>query len=86
MPTTRLTPHQDAVYRLLCFTGRQTDAQLTATYQAIRGTRTVDLPEQTDSGIRTRRKELTTQGLVAAYPVPGLTRTGRRATQWEVIR
>lgn len=86
MHTDHLTPHQDAVYRVLCFTGRQTDQQLVAAYQAIRGTRTVPLPDQTDSGLRTRRKELSTLGLVAAYPAPGLSRSGRRATQWEVIR
>lgn len=82
----KLNAQQDAVYRLLCFTGPMTDEGLVNAYQAIEKTRTVPLPKQTDSGIRTRRTELLAAGILAKSPVPALTRRGRTATVYEVIR
>lgn len=79
-----LTPHQGAVLRVARFLRGFTDTELVAFYH---GMRKLDpsLPRQTDSGIRTRRKELMQAGKLALSPIKGTTPSGGRCNRWEVV-
>lgn len=44
-----------------------------------------DLPQQSESGLRTRRKELVTQGKVADIGLRVHTESGREAIVWSVV-
>lgn len=79
-----LTPHQGAVLRVARFLRGFTDTELVAFYH---GMRKLDpsLPRQTDSGIRTRRKELMQAGKLALSPITGTTPSGGRCNRWEVV-
>lgn len=79
-----LTPHQSAVLRVARFLRGFTDHELVRFYH---GMRSLDptLPRQTESGIRTRRKELQGAGKLALSPLKGTTPSGGRCKRWEVV-
>lgn len=83
---TDLTPNQQAVLRVLRATGPCTDEQLVAQYpiwsQALINE---SLPQQTPSGIRTRRSELFDLGFVEHADYHSFTKTGRKASVWYVV-
>lgn len=81
VPEVALTPNQRAVHDVLM--GRKlTDADLVREYhQAARNT---SLPQQSESGIRTRRKELVRKGLVCDVGT-ALSESGRTAKLWRAI-
>lgn len=60
-----------------------TDVELIRTYEAI--ARTGQLPEQSQSGIRTRRKELVDMGKIRDSGKK-IEVNGRQHTRWEIVR
>jgi len=79
-PTQR--PSQAAVLYVLRTNGPITDTGLIGVYQLY--ARADVLPQQSESGIRTRRKELVTAGLVRAAGRVTLP-SGRAAITWECV-
>ncbi len=70
---------QQAVLSILKQVGPCTDEQLVAAYMLSRQRR------QSPSGIRTRRAELVTQGLVEWTGTSSIMRTGRRGRVWRAV-
>lgn len=73
----KLTEKRLAVLGLFAF-GSYTDEELRDKYDATPG-----LPEQSDSGLRTRRSELVTMGLLLDSGITRLNRAGRNCIVWE---
>lgn len=61
--------------------GRACDQELVYQYQM----HMPDLPLQSESGLRTRRKELVTQGRVADIGLRVYTESGREAIVWSLV-
>lgn len=83
----RVRHSQIAVLGVLCgaLSGYADDQELIDEYQMCRETLHWEIPRQSDSGIRTRRKELVQQGLVEnAGKTTVSPDTGRRMIVWEV--
>ena len=78
---TRLRPKQEAVLKVLKAYGWLTLEQLVQNYGRIH--REVGLPQQSDSGIRTRCSELVAMGLVRDTGERRKMSTGRMAIVWE---
>jgi hypothetical protein len=77
------TANQAAVLRVLKNSGPITDETLVRAYTH-NSHNNMNLPQQSESGIRTRRKELVDARLVAAYDkVRGS--TGRMMTRWRAV-
>jgi hypothetical protein len=72
-----ITEKQQAVLRVFDVYGSMTDTELLERYRD-----QVGLPQQSDSGIRTRRHELTERGHLAAVGETTLP-SGRRAIIWD---
>jgi hypothetical protein len=83
-PRPHLTPHQRAVHRVAGVLGGFTDEELVRTYEALVKLHLPQIPRQTASGIRTRRKELVTMRQIHQSPLQGTTRAGGRCKKWEV--
>jgi len=79
---TDLTGKQEAVLQTLALTGPAGDEYLIAVYQnrAYMGV----VPEQSESGIRTRRAELVRKGFVMDSGDKTETSTGRKSIVWKV--
>lgn len=73
-----ITEKQRAVLRVLAWAGPLTDEELVEEYER---PRVEPLPEQSPSGIRSRRSELVKLGHVEAVG-QGRTGAGRRALRW----
>lgn len=82
-----LNAKQAAVLEILTKYGRATDEILCYTYQLNVDSRATHwtVPEQSDSGIRTRRAELVAAGLVRATGEMRAMVSGRKAQVWEVV-
>ena len=80
---TKLTARRWAVLKVLEQHGPMTDEQLMIRYAelAARG----DLPEQSVSGLRTRRSELVTMNKVRDTGVRSRMASGRQAIVWEAL-
>jgi hypothetical protein len=74
---------QRAVLKLLRRLGPIDDARLVSMYSACRDR--LDLPRQSASGIRTRRSELVTKGLVVDSGEKTVLPSGRRAILWAAV-
>lgn len=77
----RITKVQTVVLDLIARLGPLTDDQLEALYQA-RAEAYPEVPSASPQSIRSRRAELARRGRVAADPVPGTSKYGRRCTRW----
>ena len=77
-----LRPSQEAVLRILRFLGSATDIELVAAYR--RATVRGEVPPQSSSGIRTRRRELVEAGRVQEHATAIVQPSGRRARVWRV--
>lgn len=71
---------QQEVLRVMGLLGPVTDEKLVNTFQFYSKTKI------SPSGIRSRRAELVTKGLVEATALTGTTVSGRRATVWRTVR
>lgn len=76
-----LTGKQQAVLDLLRASGPMTDEQLIDAYRQSAGLSSALWPEQSESGIRTRRSELARRGLVESVGTAS-TRSGRTCRVW----
>ena len=78
----KIRASQDAVLRVLRRTGPICDAELVRVYQQ----RAADwqLPSQSESGLRTRRKELSSKGLVEDSGEKVRLASGRQAIVWRL--
>lgn len=79
-----ITGKQSAVLALIRESGPITDHQLVIDYQ--RQYRERGWPEQSDSGLRTRRNELFRRGYLARDAAKGLLPSGRQAARWRTLR
>lgn len=79
-----ITGKQSAVLALIRESGPITDHQLVIDYQ--RQHRQRGWPEQSDSGLRTRRNELFRRGYLARDAAKGLLPSGRQAARWRTLR
>jgi len=73
---------QTAVLAVLGYLGQSTDARLVKTY--IELAELGQVPQQSPSGIRTRRKELTRLGRVLDTGHRSIAPSGRRSIVWSV--
>lgn len=78
-----LRESQRSVLYVLRKFGPSTDERLVENYQA--GAALGRVPRQSESGIRTRRKELTEAGLVRDSGDRAILRSGRSAIIWESV-
>lgn len=76
-----LTDRQRAVLTVIKRVGPATDPQIASAYERARERFPEGYPEQSPSGLRTRRAELVDQARVIALDVVRLP-TGRRAQRW----
>lgn len=82
LPSDKLRASQQAVLTILRTHGPACDTDLVRLYQRLSaGGR---YPQQSESGIRTRRKELVAKGLVVDTGRRTLTVSGRRTVVWAV--
>lgn len=79
-----ITGKQSAVLALVREAGPLTDYALVQLYQ--QQYRERGWPEQSDSGLRTRRNELYRKGYLARDAARGLLPTGRQAARWRTLR
>lgn len=81
-----LNEQQQAVMRvLLASGGRACDRDLVFLYRHHRDRGRLDLPPQTESGIRTRRNELVKSGKIADLGLKVTLDTGRKAIVWHAV-
>lgn len=79
-----ITGKQSAVLQLVRELGPLTDYDLVRIYQ--RQFEGRGWPEQSESGLRTRRNELYRKGYLARDAAQGLLPTGRKAARWRTLR
>lgn len=77
-----ITDRQQAVLDLFGKYGPMTDEALLLRYKDLRHRANTTLPEQSDSGIRTRRSELVDRGDLYDTGERSIMRSGRRAIVW----
>lgn len=77
-----LRPSQDAVLRVLRGLAQATDVELVGAYK--RATVRGEVPRQSESGIRTRRRELVVAGRVTPTSRRVPLDSGRMAQVWQV--
>ena len=83
---TNLTDAQFAILQFIRTRGEMADHELVARYQGwCKGVYGQTWPQMSESGIRTRRKELTDQGLVVDTGVRVPTQSGRQAIVWRAL-
>lgn len=80
-----LRPKQRAVYAVLAYCGNSTDQQLVDEYAHHVKRGPLNVPPQSESGIRTRRAELVAAGLVRDTGQRTILGSRRRAIRWEVV-
>jgi len=81
-----LTAKREAVLRVLSNYGRGTEEQIADWYALARSQNQHLFPGQSPSGLRARRSELVTLGLVRDSGERKRTRYGRQAIVWERIK
>jgi hypothetical protein len=79
----RQTENQEAVLRVFRALTDATDEELVAHYERLRAR--LVLPEQSESGLRTRRRELVDRKRLRDSGRTRRTRGGRQATVWELV-
>ena len=79
-----ITGKQSAVLALIREFGPMTDYDMVRIYQQLYQRR--GWPEQSDSGLRTRRNELFRRGYLARDAAKGLLPSGRQAARWRTLR
>lgn len=79
---TDLNTKQEAVLAVLREIGPSTDQRLVSVYMFKKAG---SVPRQSESGVRTRRSELTKKGLVRPSGEYRTTGSGRRAIIWEAV-
>ena len=80
IPLDSLTERQQAVLLVFQGEGSMSDEMLLVAYRSAKW-RSFKLPKQSDSGLRTRRSELSRAGLLVPMYY-GLTRAGRKTQFW----
>lgn len=80
-----ITPRQRAVYHIIKRHGPMTDTTLVAHYPVLRLYLDRPYPEQSPSGLRTRRSELEAKGYVQDSGTKQRTASGKSAILWEAI-
>lgn len=80
LPADTITARQLAVLAVFCVRSAMTDEQMLDQYQQSRPL--LDLPVQSQSGLRTRRSELVHAGLLRDSGLRSLTASGRQAIIW----
>lgn len=78
----RITENQACLLQALAQFGPMTDTDLVAAYQ--RHWKHAEWTQQSDSGLRTRRKELTDKGCIVYHGEATLA-TGRKAQVWRAL-
>jgi hypothetical protein len=77
---------QQAVLQCFRWHGPMHDVALVKHYMADAGTGSADFPKQSESGIRTRRSELVTKGVLEDSGQKAVLPSGRRAIIWRIKR
>lgn len=84
LPADRLRLSQNAVLRVLRGRGPMCDTDLLAAYANVAREGSTRFPPQSESGIRTRRKELVAKGLVKDTGDTVVLESGRKSVVWAV--